>query len=174
MAAARCDQPLIDVGDLPLSLREPQEGFATRETFPPLDQLLEKVESRMIRLALDRAGGNKTKAAELLGVWRPRLLRRMEARSASRLQGSDLCADRKLSCSNGMADWPANWTHWSVKKNGYSPVEAGRSVLATLGWAGAERVGDSDIGQRRSGAGIARGHQRIMATRPDGYCRRPG
>ena len=33
----------------------------------------------MIRLALERAGGNKSKAAELLGVWRPRLLGRIKA-----------------------------------------------------------------------------------------------
>jgi transcriptional regulator with PAS, ATPase and Fis domain len=78
-AAARCDQPAIDVGDLPLALREQPEGTTVRETLPPLDQMLERVEARMIRLALGRAGGNKTKAAELLGIWRPRLLRRMEA-----------------------------------------------------------------------------------------------
>lgn len=78
-AAARCDGPLIDVGDLPLALREPPEGVAARELLPPLDQLLEKVEARMIRLALERSGGNKTKAAESLGIWRPRLVRRMEA-----------------------------------------------------------------------------------------------
>jgi transcriptional regulator with PAS, ATPase and Fis domain len=33
----------------------------------------------MIRLALERAGGNQSKAAELLGVWRPRLIRRIKA-----------------------------------------------------------------------------------------------
>ncbi len=78
-AATRSDQPLIDVGDLPLYLREPGEKATPREAFPALDKLLEQVEARMIRLALDRAKGNKTKAAELLGIWRPRLLRRMEA-----------------------------------------------------------------------------------------------
>ncbi len=78
-AATRSDQPMIDVGDLPLYLREPTEKATPREAFPPLDKLLEQVEARMIRLALDRARGNKTKAAELLGIWRPRLLRRMEA-----------------------------------------------------------------------------------------------
>jgi DNA-binding NtrC family response regulator len=78
-AAARCDQPLIDVGDLPLVLREPPEAATKRDSIPALDQLLEQVEARMIRLALERAGGNKTKAAESLKIWRPRLLRRMEA-----------------------------------------------------------------------------------------------
>lgn len=79
LALARTDQSVIDVGDLPLALRESVDVPPPRESFPPLDKLLEQVEARMIRLALDRAGGNKTKAAELLGIWRPRLLRRMEA-----------------------------------------------------------------------------------------------
>jgi len=46
---------------------------------PPLDQLLEDVERRAILLALRKANGNKTEAAQMLGVWRPRLIRRIEA-----------------------------------------------------------------------------------------------
>ncbi len=45
----------------------------------PLDRLLEEAERRLIRLALRRAKGNRSRAAELLEIWRPRLLRRMEA-----------------------------------------------------------------------------------------------
>jgi transcriptional regulator with PAS, ATPase and Fis domain len=45
----------------------------------PLDELLEKVERRLIQLALRQARGNKTRAAEILSVWRPRLSRRLEA-----------------------------------------------------------------------------------------------
>lgn len=78
-ATTRSENMTIDAGDLPLALREPQEGSDRSKPMPPLDQLLEQVESRMIHLALNRAGGNKTKAAELLGIWRPRLIRRMEA-----------------------------------------------------------------------------------------------
>lgn len=44
-----------------------------------LDRLLEAVERRMIQLALKKSKGNKTEAAALLGIWRPRLIRRMEA-----------------------------------------------------------------------------------------------
>jgi DNA-binding NtrC family response regulator len=44
-----------------------------------LDKLLEQVERRLILLALRKAHNNKTRAAEILGIWRPRLLRRMEA-----------------------------------------------------------------------------------------------
>jgi transcriptional regulator with PAS, ATPase and Fis domain len=45
----------------------------------PLDTLLQDVERRLILLALRQARSNKSKAAELLGIWRPRLLRRMQA-----------------------------------------------------------------------------------------------
>ena len=44
-----------------------------------LDSILETVEKRLLRLALARARGNSTKAAELLGIWRARLLRRVAA-----------------------------------------------------------------------------------------------
>ena len=44
-----------------------------------LDATLEAVEKRLIRVALARSGGNATRAAELLGIMRPRLYRRMEA-----------------------------------------------------------------------------------------------
>jgi transcriptional regulator with AAA-type ATPase domain len=44
----------------------------------PLDALLKETERRLIVLALQRARGKKRRAAELLGVPRQRLLRRME------------------------------------------------------------------------------------------------
>jgi transcriptional regulator with PAS, ATPase and Fis domain len=44
-----------------------------------LAPILEAVEKRLIVLALRKAGGNATKAADLLGIWRARLLRRVEA-----------------------------------------------------------------------------------------------
>jgi hypothetical protein len=44
-----------------------------------LDQVLEQAERRLILLALKKAAGNKSRAAEFLSIWRPRLLRRMEA-----------------------------------------------------------------------------------------------
>ncbi len=44
-----------------------------------LDTALEAVEKRLIQRAMAKAEGNATKAAELLGIWRPRLLRRIEA-----------------------------------------------------------------------------------------------
>lgn len=81
-ARARTQTELIDAVDLPgfLNLET-----ALRETAAPkpekvlaLDSILETVEKRLILLALQRAQGNKSKAAELLSIWRPRLLRRLE------------------------------------------------------------------------------------------------
>jgi transcriptional regulator with PAS, ATPase and Fis domain len=73
----------LDAADLPAPLRLAQRvGQASArpaERPVPLAQVLEQVERRLIELALRRAGGNKTRAAELLSMWRPRLLRRMAA-----------------------------------------------------------------------------------------------
>jgi transcriptional regulator with PAS, ATPase and Fis domain len=44
-----------------------------------LDPLLEAVERRLIALAMSRSQGNATKAAEMLGIFRTRLSRRLEA-----------------------------------------------------------------------------------------------
>jgi DNA-binding NtrC family response regulator len=51
----------------------------TEERKIPLDEVLEKVEKRLILLALHRTKGQKAEAAELLGIWRARLIRRLEA-----------------------------------------------------------------------------------------------
>jgi DNA-binding NtrC family response regulator len=73
----------IDVADLPAYLRLGaslgQTPGPAAERPLPLAQVLEQVERRLIQLALERARGNKSRAAELLSVWRPRLLRRMQA-----------------------------------------------------------------------------------------------
>ena len=45
----------------------------------PLDALLEQAERRLIEMALERAGGKKHRAAEILAIWRARLIRRMKA-----------------------------------------------------------------------------------------------
>jgi transcriptional regulator with PAS, ATPase and Fis domain len=44
-----------------------------------LDPLLEAVEKRLIAVAMNRSQGNATKAAEMLGIFRTRLARRLEA-----------------------------------------------------------------------------------------------
>jgi transcriptional regulator with PAS, ATPase and Fis domain len=82
-ARARGEGERIDAGDLPAYLRlgasPGQAPVPAAERPLPLAQVLEQVERRLIQLALERARGNKSRAAELLSVWRPRLLRRMQA-----------------------------------------------------------------------------------------------
>jgi DNA-binding NtrC family response regulator len=41
--------------------------------------MLADTERQLIRQALRQARGNRTRAAETLGIWRARLIRRMEA-----------------------------------------------------------------------------------------------
>lgn len=81
-ASRRAQGELIDVGALPASLRLALAVNETRPDAPertlPLDRLLEQVERRLLLLALRQARGNKTRAAELLSIWRQRLLRRLE------------------------------------------------------------------------------------------------
>jgi transcriptional regulator with PAS, ATPase and Fis domain len=75
-------ETLIRPHDLPFRFRD---GLAAQESPPPLespplllDPLLTKVETRLITLALERSRNNKSKAAELLGINRARLLRRID------------------------------------------------------------------------------------------------
>jgi transcriptional regulator with PAS, ATPase and Fis domain len=65
----------IELADLPYYLKQ---GPLPAERRLPLDTLLEQVERRLIALALKLTQNNQTRAAELLEVWRPRLMRRME------------------------------------------------------------------------------------------------
>ena len=65
----------IELADLPFYLKH---GTLSAERRLPLDALLEQVERRLIALALKLTQNNHTRAAELLEIWRPRLLRRME------------------------------------------------------------------------------------------------
>ncbi len=72
----------IELGDLPAPLRlahRLEQEPAAPPAALPLEQLLEQVERRVIELALRRARGNRSRAAELLGIHRARLLRRLEA-----------------------------------------------------------------------------------------------
>jgi DNA-binding NtrC family response regulator len=83
VAAGRATGDWVTAADVPARLRQAHALAAVpgrpAGKSPPLDYLLEQAERRLIELALRRAGGNKTKAAQELGIWRPRLLRRMEA-----------------------------------------------------------------------------------------------
>lgn len=79
-AAQTAKSALVDVADLPEKLRHAASAAAR----PPradepivLDDFLANIEKEVIRRALARSRGNKSKAAELLGVNRNRLLRRL-------------------------------------------------------------------------------------------------
>jgi transcriptional regulator with PAS, ATPase and Fis domain len=74
-AAARARGERIELADLPFYLRA---GPMPAEKKLPLDELLEQAERRIILLALRQAHGNHKQAADILGIWRPRLLRRMQ------------------------------------------------------------------------------------------------
>jgi DNA-binding NtrC family response regulator len=74
-AADRAKGERIVAADLPFHLRS---GPLPADKKLPLDELLEQAERRLIMLALRQAGGNRTRAADILGIWRPRLLRRLE------------------------------------------------------------------------------------------------
>jgi DNA-binding NtrC family response regulator len=73
----------IEAADLPaplrLAVRLEQTPGPQPERSLPLDHLLEQAERRLIQLALRLARGNRSRAAEILAVWRPRLQRRIEA-----------------------------------------------------------------------------------------------
>jgi DNA-binding NtrC family response regulator len=78
-ACLRTERETLDVADLPLYLRLERKPSLIEERPLPLKELLEGAERRLIALALRKAGGNKSRAAEMLAIWRPLLLRRMEA-----------------------------------------------------------------------------------------------
>jgi len=75
-ACLRAKGDRLAVEDLPFHVRA---APVAANRLLPLDSLLQDVERRLIILALKQARANKTKAAELLGIWRPRLIRRMQA-----------------------------------------------------------------------------------------------
>jgi DNA-binding NtrC family response regulator len=74
-AVLRAKGQAIEAGDLPFYLRSKP---APVQKPLALDAVLEQVERRLIVNALRQAKNNKSRAAELLTIWRARLLRRME------------------------------------------------------------------------------------------------
>jgi DNA-binding NtrC family response regulator len=79
-SCAKADGPLVAVADLSKKLH----WAADAARYPPraekpivLDDYLAEVEKNLLRETMARARGNKTKAAALLGVTRPRLYRRL-------------------------------------------------------------------------------------------------
>ncbi len=80
-AMANCPGPAIGPEHLPLAIRSYQPGEPERSKLPleqDLDRALERYELRLIKSALDAAGGNRSEAARMLGISRARLLRRLD------------------------------------------------------------------------------------------------
>ncbi|SIN84611.1 DNA-binding transcriptional response regulator, NtrC family, contains REC, AAA-type ATPase, and a Fis-type DNA-binding domains [Singulisphaera sp. GP187] len=73
---------LIEPDDLPAAIRGHLGAAYNPPPLPPptipLDELLTQVERRLIESTLQRARQNKSRAAELLGISRPRLYRRIK------------------------------------------------------------------------------------------------
>ncbi|HEY1602774.1 MAG TPA: helix-turn-helix domain-containing protein [Pirellulales bacterium] len=79
-AHAQAEGPSIGPGDLPAKIQLVLDALARPRKVEPtivLEQFLARIEEELIRRALARAKGNKTKAARLLGMTRPRLYRRL-------------------------------------------------------------------------------------------------
>lgn len=80
--AIRVPGDIISAKDLPRRFHEAERNpIGVPETLrkpPPLTQVLEEVERRMLRIALEQNRGNKSKAAEFLSISRARFLRRIE------------------------------------------------------------------------------------------------
>jgi PAS domain S-box-containing protein len=76
------EQPLVTAEDLPASIQGNLGAAHLPGTPPiaikPLDEMLTEIERRLIENALAKARRNKTRAADLLGISRPRLYRRMK------------------------------------------------------------------------------------------------
>ncbi|MEX0700864.1 MAG: sigma 54-interacting transcriptional regulator [Planctomycetales bacterium] len=99
--AAACDAcggNTLGAADLPFRFRTGLDAQATgpaKAARPiPLQPFLEEVERERIRLALEQARDNKSKAAELLGITRPRLYRRMQALGIEDSNADEATGDR--------------------------------------------------------------------------------
>lgn len=80
-AHAKASSTLVSVADLPARLRHVDDAASQRRPDDEpidLDDFLRQIERELIERALRMADGNKSKAAEWLGLTRPRLYRRME------------------------------------------------------------------------------------------------
>ena len=83
-AAVLCASEVIDVGDLPESVRAgaPSPAALDDEDMT-LHEAVGRVEKRLIERALERAKGNRSAAARLLGIGRPQLYAKMEEHGLS-------------------------------------------------------------------------------------------
>jgi DNA-binding NtrC family response regulator len=74
------DSALLTAADLPPEIRITREPGAHSDDFriPESGLILEELERDLVRQALERAGGNRTQAARLLGLNRDQIRYRIE------------------------------------------------------------------------------------------------
>ncbi|TWT52233.1 Arginine utilization regulatory protein RocR [Thalassoglobus neptunius] len=72
-------EPVIELEDLPADFRIGRDAATVRprKSSLPLEEYLRKIEEKRVRDVLEQCGGNKTAAAEILGLPRPKLYRRL-------------------------------------------------------------------------------------------------
>ena len=76
-AVVMCSTPKISVRDLPATVRQPAQALGT-PTQEPQGLNLHQTERNLIFRALEQSGGNRTKAAQVLGISRRTLHRRLK------------------------------------------------------------------------------------------------
>ncbi|RPI86515.1 MAG: hypothetical protein EHM42_05925 [Planctomycetaceae bacterium] len=123
-AHAAATGPLVTRGDLPYRLRE---SLAAQQLPPPpvqaelrLDPILTEIETRLIRQALKRSKNNRSKAAEILGIHRTRLIRRIE----------------QLGLGESTGDSPATGQPVEADSSQAQPTDGPKSTEASSGGAG--------------------------------------
>jgi two-component system NtrC family response regulator len=67
-AVVLCRDQVIRRRDLPLPMLSPREEDGSHLEEGTLPQILERLEKRLVKKALEKTGGNKSKAARLLGI----------------------------------------------------------------------------------------------------------
>ncbi|HVV50659.1 MAG TPA: helix-turn-helix domain-containing protein, partial [Polyangia bacterium] len=77
-AAVLCGSEVIDVGDLPDAVRAAAAPAAPDDDDLSLHAAVARVERDLILRALERAKGNRSAAARLLGIGRPQLYAKLE------------------------------------------------------------------------------------------------
>lgn len=92
------DSPFVDVGDLPDYLRDARPAIA-----PGVPRSLEEVNRSYVRHVLKHAGGNKIKAAALLGISRAKLYRLLSGTDAKNEKPEAL--DDHLDLRPPVDDW---------------------------------------------------------------------
>jgi two-component system response regulator HydG len=84
-ATALCRSQEIDLADLPKHVVEHQPTRLEMSTTTPAELLtLDEINQRYVRQVLAAVGGNKTRAAKILGIDRRSIYRRLEASPAQR------------------------------------------------------------------------------------------